>query len=169
MGCQRPWCHMGVPGSYKFLVSNNIYLRWLVDICIYAYICWFFLRVCLCAHAYSWAMFAHRHTGRIIIVHCIYHNHVCTVFRFSLVVWLFVSTIFMSIFILFINSIIIWIPVRWPLQKLILWQCLPFINTWMHNSNTFLCTKILNRRPQILTVPVLPGIFHYFPCSYPEI
>ena len=28
--------------------------------------------------------------------------------------------------------------------------------------DAFLSTKVLNRRPQILTVAVLPGIFHYF-------
>ena len=35
--------------------------------------------------------------------------------------------------------------------------------------DAFLCAKISNRRPQILTVPILPGIFHSFPCSHSEI
>ena len=48
--------------SIHHSVSNDISLRWLVDICIYAYMCWFCLRVCLCAHVHSWAMCAHRQT-----------------------------------------------------------------------------------------------------------
>ena len=48
--------------SIHHSVSNDIFLRWSVDICIYAYMCWFCLCVRLCAHVYSWAMCAHRQT-----------------------------------------------------------------------------------------------------------
>ena len=52
-----------------------------------------------------------RHTGRVIVVHCIYHNHVYTVLRFSLVVWIFVCTMFMSILycLLLLSSFNFWL------------------------------------------------------------
>ena len=57
--------------------------------------------------------------------------------------------------------------IRWPLQKLCLWQCLTSIRPWLYKSNTWSLSMLYDIKPK--TTPVLTGIFNSFPCSNSEI
>ena len=129
--------------------------------------CWFCLRVCLCAHVYSWAMCAHRQT------YWQSHSTVYITIMFALpsgLVKLFVQcSCPFSYCLLLSSSFNFWLD---GLYK----NCI-YDNVWLSFTREYITvirdafpsTKILNRRPQILTVPVLSGIFHYCPCSHSEI
>ena len=48
----------------------------------HVHLCFHVLILPACMRTHGRCVHIDRHTGRIIVVHCIYHNHVCTGFRF---------------------------------------------------------------------------------------
>ena len=142
-----------IPVSYKDIMRQFLRLR-------KCYVC-----VHLCTHGQC--VHTDRYTGRIIVMHYIYiYIYITIMFALpsglvKLFEYLFVECLCpFSYCLLLLSSFNFWLD---GLYK----KCI-YDNVWLSLTHeyitvirdAFLCTKILNWRPQILTVPVLPGIFH---------
>ena len=155
----------------QYNVSNDKALRWLVDMYIYVYTCWF-LHACIC-------MYICVPMGDVCMQTNILVNHSSLLYisqsclhslSVELFAYLFVQGLCpFSYFILLLSSFYLWFDglyknfiydnVRLSFAR----NCITVIR------GTFPCIKILKRRRQILTVLIITGMYHRIPCCNSEI